>query len=93
MGMSTFVVGFKPPDEKWKAMYKVWLACKEGGIKIPDEIDDFFEGVNPDKAGVEVDLERLECCAEYKDDSSEGFEIHLDTLPKGIKIIRFCNSW
>jgi hypothetical protein len=92
MGMSTHVIGFKPPDEKWKAMYKVWLACDEGDIELPEEVCDFFEGEPPDSAGVEINLENLDCCVEYHNDFSAGYEIHTSKLPKDVQIIRFVNT-
>jgi hypothetical protein len=94
MSMSTHVIGFRPADEKWKKMKAVWDTCKQAGIEPPDEVDDFFGGSPPDDAGVEVDLEDYECCSNWNDNiSREGFEINLDKLPKGIKIIRFYNSY
>jgi hypothetical protein len=55
--MSTYVIGFRPPDAKWLKMKEVYDACEAAGISIPDEVDDFFNGEPPDEAGVRVDLE------------------------------------
>ena len=91
MGMSTNIVGFKPPDEQWKKMKKVYDVCVETGVKIPSEVDDFFEGEPPDDAGVEADIKNF--VNEYSNESSNGFEVDITKLPKDIKIIRFYNSW
>ena len=94
MGMSTHVIGFKPPDAKWKKMKEARDACEEAGIDIPDDIDDFFDGEPPDDNGVEIWLEKEECCSEWDDgDMRAGFEIDVDKLPKDVKIIRVYNSY
>jgi len=71
--MSTHVVGFRPPDEKWKKMKAVWDACEAAGAKIPDEVSDFFDGEEPDARGVEVDLEESDVAKKWRDDGREGF--------------------
>jgi len=91
MSMSTSVVGFRPPDEKWKTMKEVWDSCKKAGIEIPKEVDKFFNYTSPDESGVEVNLDK--CTKDYRNDYSEGLEINLEKIPKDIKIIRFVNSW
>jgi hypothetical protein len=90
MGMSTHVVGFRPPDDRWRQMKAVWDACAAAGTSIPDEVDEFFNGEAPDDAGVTVDIPTHEWSDEH---SREGYEIHLDELPADIKTIRFYNSW
>lgn len=91
MGMSTYVVGFAPPDDKWKKMKKVYDACEKAGLEIPDEVDDFFNGEPPDDAGVEVDLR--EFLREHLRDGQDGFEIDIADIPKQVKTIRFINSY
>lgn len=96
MGMSTSVVGFRPPDEQWKKMKKAWDACQEAGIDPPREVDQFFGGEPPDDAGVEVsrtELEKMGAVKQYSDDSVSGYEIDVTKLPKDLKIIRVYNSW
>ena len=93
MGMSTHVVGFKPPDAKWKAMKQAWDACQKAGVPVPDEVLAFFNHEPPDAAGVEVDIQRLPCTSKYSDDSAQGFEIDVKKLPPDVTIIRFYNSY
>lgn len=93
MSMSTSVVGFRPPDEKWRKMKAVWDACVIADTDTPDEVDDFFGGQYPDEQGVIVDIEETEAVKEWCDDSSSGFEVDITKLPKDVKIIRFFNSW
>lgn len=93
MSMSTNVIGFKPPDEKWHKMKAVWDACVAAGIEAPKEVCKFFEYVGPDESGVEVELQDHDCCTEYLNDSENGFEIDVKKLPKDVTIIRFWNGW
>lgn len=92
MSMSTCVMGFRPPDEKYEQMKEIWLACKKAKVEIPEEVSDFFEDMDPDDAGIKVGLSK-ECCREYSGDMEEGYEVDITKLPKDVKIIRFVNSW
>lgn len=91
MSMSTRVIGFAPPDEKWQAMKRVWDACEAGGIKCPDEVLKFFDyGESaPDPAGVEIKIP----VREWHNDNSSGFEIDVSSIPAHVKVLRFYNSW
>lgn len=96
MSMSTFVVGFKPPDEKWKNMREAWLACRAAGIEVPDAVSNFFGGEPPDGAGVEVGQKVLSACgaiSAWSADGRDGFELHVKNLPADVTIIRFYNHW
>jgi len=90
MGMSTSVIGFKEPDERFKKMYAIYKACEEADVDIPDEVDDFFEGEPPDPRGVKVyDLP----VKPYNENMEDGYELRLSEVPKDITVIRFSNSW
>ena len=89
MGMSTWVKGIRPPDDKWKKMKAIWDACDKADIDVPDEVDDFFEGEPPDEKGVVVDIKEHR----YSENSRAGIEVYIDELPKDVKIIRFVNAW
>ena len=96
MGMSTHVVGFKPPDEKWQKMKAIWDACEAGGTDVPVAVEKFFDGEEPDAAGVVLEYAALKKCGvvtEWSDDSRQGYEIHIDKMPPDVKIIRVFNSW
>lgn len=94
MSMSTYVYGFRPPDQRWKKMKAIYDSCMEEGIDVPDAVDEFFEDDIPDDSGVKVWLSnKSDCCTEYSNDGESGYEIDLNKLPKDIKIIRFVNSW
>jgi hypothetical protein len=88
MSKSTFVSGFKPPDKKWKEMKDVWESCKNAGVTIPPEVEEFFEYGSPNAAGVEVDLDTSDCVREYLGEDEYGYDILIDKLPKDVKIVR-----
>ncbi len=93
MSMSTHVVGIKPPDEKWKAMKRIWDACQAAGIDPPAEVDKFFNGEDPDQSGVVVDLDKHPCAKEYNAEMQNGIEIDLRKVPGDVAVIRFVNSY
>ena len=98
MSMSTHIVGFKPPDEKWKQMKAVRDACVAAGIEIPEDVDKFFDYCEPDDAGVVTDLDpkrlgNARAVRKWQDDSREGYEIIVAELDPNIKIIRVYTSW
>lgn len=89
MGMSTRVVGIKPPDEMRKKMKAIWDACNSAGIDIPKEVNAYFDYDNPDEKGIIVDIK----AEEYEEDMRNGYEVDLTQLDKDIKILRFYNSY
>ena len=89
MSMSSNVIGFKPPDEKWRQMKLVYDACRTAGVDVPETVNEFFNHEKPDDMGVVVEIP----FHEYRDDMQEGFEVHLLELPADIRVIRFFNSY
>ena len=88
MSMSTHVVGFRPPDEKWQKMKAIWDACMEADVCVPDIVSDFFEG-EPDENGMMVSLPTTD----WQDDACQGKDLNVSDIPDSITIIRFYNSW
>lgn len=100
MGMSTHVVGIRPADERFKKMLAAYEACVAAGIEPPKSVQEFFNDERPDPSGVIVDLGSYynnngnhASVQIWREDNRDGFEIELDKLPDGIKIVRFYNSW
>ena len=92
MGMSTHVVGFRPPDEQWERMKLIWETCEEAGIPIPKEVDLFFDGESPeDKFGQEIKLGIA--VTKYVADMRDGYDIDVSKLPTGVWIVRVYNSY
>lgn len=103
MSSSMHIVGFRPPNEKWKLMKTVWDACAKAGIEPSKEVLDFFGGDPPDEQGVEIRLQYLpkpgggtmmhECVKEFRDDCCDGFEVDVKKLPKDLTILRIYISY
>lgn len=92
MGWSTNIIGFKPANEKHNQMKAVYYACQSAGIKIPEEVEKYFEGYKPDDSGVRVDNLPQKSIREYFGECENGIEVNLDEIPQDIRILRFYNS-
>lgn len=94
MGMSTNVVGIRPPDDDFKKHKAVYEACKTAGVSIPKETHVFFnlDESEPDEAGVIVEIPE-DAQFEWGNDFASGIEVDLKKLPAGVKRLRFYNSW
>lgn len=90
MSMSTHVVGFTPPDEKWQKMKDIWDACEAAKVEAPMEVQKFFDYKDPDPQGVIMEIPYLTW---GNNDYALGIEIEVERIPKHVKIIRFYNSW
>ncbi len=98
MSMSTYVVGFREPDEKWLKMKAIWDACRLADVDPPDEVETFFGHTRPDAAGVLVAIganygDLHPCCTPFNADAAQGFEVDISKLPTQITKLRFYNSW
>lgn len=87
MGIECDIVGIEPADEKFKQMKSIWDACKAAGVKVPDEVSKFFEGVPPDDAGVTVYFDSD--VFRWQDDYRSGFQVDLESLDPSITMLRF----
>ena len=92
MGVSSHVCGYRPADAEWKKMAKIWNACVEAKVAVPPEVYTFFDGEDPEnKPGMEVDIDAA--VEEISHDSSSGYQVDVTKLPKGVRYVRFENSW
>jgi hypothetical protein len=91
MSMSTHVLGFRPPDEKWRKMKAAWDACEAAGLSIPPEVAAFFGHEAPDESGVEVNIKSA--LTRYSRECADGYEVDLTKLPKDLTRLRFYNSY
>ena len=89
MSVSIHVTGFKPPDERYKRLVNAWNALEEAGLPPTPELERFFDGAEPDPAGIEVEL----TLREWHDRSAQGYELEVAEIPDGVKTIRFYQSW
>lgn len=93
MSMYSYVIGFKPVDEKWKQMKAVYDACVAAKTSIPQEVMEFFDHEAPDDSGVKVDGDKMSGVTKYSADMQDGFEVDIRKLPPDVTIIRFVNSY
>jgi hypothetical protein len=97
MGLSTYVVAIRPPDERWEKMKAVYDACIKANIPLPEEVENFFDGSAPDPVGVPIHLDTGSCGVRdwHSDvnDTADGVEVVLAELPPDVKILRFVNSY
>lgn len=89
VSMSTYVKGFAPADETWQKMKDIWDACVAAQVRIPEAVDDFFDGEPPDPRGVEVGLP----AREWRDGDREGYEVDVADIPPHVTTLRFYNAW
>ncbi len=95
MSLSVHIEGVKLPDEQWKKMKKAYDACRAAGVDPPEAVEAYFQYEPPDDTGVIVEeevLEKLGAVTAWCPEGSSGFQLHLDKVPKDIKIIRFSVS-
>ena len=76
------VQGIRPPDERYKKMAAAWMACTAAGVTVPDEVEEYMDGLPPTKDGVIIDIGW--CVKETKG----GVEIDTSLLPPGVTVIR-----
>jgi hypothetical protein len=93
MSMSTHIVGFKVPDDKWYQMKAVWDACRTAKVDPPTVVEKYFEFTSPEEYGTPVQEKALTGILEYRDDMRQGYDIFVDKLPEGVKVVRVYNSY
>jgi hypothetical protein len=84
MSMSSDVYGIKPPDDKWKRMKSCYDGCKNAGVAVPKDVEEFFDHCEPDEAGVVVKLPKG-AVKEHSADMINCFDVDLSKIPKDIR--------
>ena len=102
MGMMSYVVGIRKPDDKWKKYKKIIDALEESGLTwedAPKDVKEFFGWDRPDPDGISITLaskygnDNHECCQLHEEEMEDGFVIDISKLPKNITHIKFLNSY
>lgn len=98
MGMSTHIEAFIPDtDPEYQRHKKVLMVCREEGVSLPLETAKYFDDTHASEylldSKLARELEKGFHYTEYSDESSQGFEVDLTKLPKGVTKLRFYNSW
>lgn len=89
MSIYYYVRGFAPATEKFLKMKKVYDSCVEADIPTPDEVDEFFDGENPNNmSGIEINIKKY-LKEITNEDGQLSYEVDIEKLPKSIKFIRF----
>ena len=95
MSMSTYVKGYRSPDDADHQKHlKVLRVCREVGVSLPEETSDYFEGVTPEYIDPDSTLEvDIPVHSVLPDSDTVGYEVILSEIPQGVHKIRFANSW
>lgn len=100
MSMYTRIRAFIPDtDETYQKHKKVLLACLDADVSLPKETADYFDSQEPYEELLNEKLEiELTKGVHYNDwetddEYSEGFEVELKNIPKGVTKIIFCNVY
>lgn len=88
-----YVLGIKPPDERWQQMKTIWDSYMAAKLPVPDEIWNFFNGEEPDSMGVIVDLRDHDCATRFQAEMKSGLVIDLSKVPDGVQYLRFYQDW
>lgn len=93
MTASVRLLGFGPPDDRWKEMAEVYFACRRAGVTVPDEVESYFDEGAPEPIGKDTDLTHL--TKEWDVPSgwpALGLEIEVSKIPGNIELLRFYYS-
>lgn len=93
MGQSLNVVGVRKADEHWKKLKAVYDACVVAHIDPPDEVERFFNWRRPRDDEEEQEVDIRFSVKQWQGDNATGYEIDLEKIPVGIRILRVYNSW
>lgn len=83
MGISVHITGLKEPTEEYTKKLEAWRACEAAGVKIPDDLLEYFNHENPNEEGISVDLA-------YDGDVmyGKGATLNVEDIPEGVTKIR-----
>ncbi len=77
------IVGIKPVNSKYENMKTLYDACISNNLILPSNVSNYFEGKEPNKKGVTLDL------SSYVKKEDNKFVIDLNSLPSDVKAIHF----
>jgi len=73
------------PDDQFQSMKKVWEACTEALLDVPDEVYEYFGEEGPgddDMMAEDVEL------TEFSENMVDGWQINLSELPENAEILQ-----
>lgn len=96
MGMSSRVKGVRDLDGEFAKMMAVKVACDAVEIDYPEAVKAYFKYPGESADYLRCEMESVDISAavtESQHDAIDRFEVDLSKLPKGVKAIRFENSY
>jgi hypothetical protein len=94
MGMSTHIEAFTPDtDAEYQKHKKIWDLCEQSNVSLPQETKEYFKGCDQVEERLEIELIKGQHYDDWNRNSSEGIEVDLTKLPKGVTKLRFYNAW
>lgn len=96
--MSTHIKAFIPDtDADFQKHKKILIFCIENEVSLPKETSAYFGSEDAGEYMLDeklsVDLKEGQHYRYWSDESSQGFEVDLPKLPKGVYKLRFYNNW
>jgi len=94
--MTTNVIGVGKIDATFINMLNVKLACETAEIEYPKEVLDYFEfpGETEEYLRAEKNRINIDCAiSRYGEEGTDGYEVVLSKLPKGVTSIMFENRY
>lgn len=89
MSRTVTVVGLREKDEKYNEYKRIWELCKKNGLRIPDQVGEYFDWSKDLESSLYVELKHNT----HSVSGSSYIDISIDDLPEGIKSIRVVESW
>lgn len=89
MSMSMYVVGIMPPNQRYLEMKAIWDSCVQADIPVPEGVEEYFHGEDPDDTGIRIDISS----SEWQSDCDGGLEVQVKDIPPGVETIRFVCSY
>jgi len=83
--------GFTEPSTEWLEMKAAYDACDKAGVRIPEEVQQYFHYEPPKHPGQPIDITKA--VTPYRGDMEEGFDVDISKLPPNVKLVRFHVSY
>lgn len=94
MGMTMHFIGLEEPSDTTKKMFKAKAFCDAEGLSYPEEVKEFFKTFGESTTeGEMITLDLTRIGRLFRGEKDAGYEIDVEQIPKGIKTLRFYNSW
>lgn len=79
-------------DEEYQRFLKIRMLCEEAKVSAPTQVQEYFGGTQESDYPLRIDFKEPRKYSSACGDAS-GLEIDIADLPKGVKTIRFVNSY